>query len=74
MQSAKQKSAKTSPKNKQNLIKRSPKTSNPQVLKKKPQIPEKASPNSRENRSLKVMITSGREHCSPSRENKQVDF
>jgi len=41
MQSAKQKSAKTSPKNKQNLIKRSPKTSNPQVLKKKRKSPKK---------------------------------
>jgi len=41
MQSAKQKSAKTSPKNKQNLIKRSPKTSNPQVLKKNRKSPKK---------------------------------
>jgi len=42
---------KTSPKNKQILIKISPKTSNPQVFKKNAN-PQKTSPNPRENRKV----------------------
>jgi len=47
----KQKSAKTSPKNKQISVKTSPKTSNPQVFK-KPATSKKTSPNSRENHKV----------------------
>jgi len=43
---------KTSPKNKQISIKTSPKTSNPQVFKKNPQLHRKTSPNSRGKRKV----------------------